>query len=326
MVQVSRGEAKQGVAEAGALPCLESSGGVRVPHMGVGTYELRGEECRRAVLAALQLGFRLIDTAAGYHNEEAVGAAIAESVVAREELFVVVKIAPKAMLTEVLVETGIRESVRKLRIAYADCVLIHWPGCGGLKPHEAEEHKAARRRCWKVMRALQKEGVIRHLGVSNFAPRHFPDLAANAEEEAHLFDATCPSRPVINQIELHPLCLQEDVCDFCRERNIVLQQYSPLAQCHAELVEHPGLCAIVRERFPGYTVHDVLLMWGLSQGFCVLVRSRSDKHLRQNWAVAKAFFAEGVLSDSQKEQLKNLRASMQVVGDHHFCWHSEHID
>ncbi|RNF16211.1 aldo/keto reductase [Trypanosoma conorhini] len=326
MARVSGGAAGQGGARGGALPCLEASGGVRIPHMGVGTYELRGDECRGAVLAALRLGFRLIDTAAGYHNEEHVGAAIAASGVPREELFVVVKIAPKAMVSEELVETGIRESVRKLRIAYADCVLIHWPGCGGLKPHEAEGHKAARRRCWKVMQALQREGVIRHLGVSNFAPRHFPDLADNAEEEAQLFDATNPSRPVINQIELHPLCVQEDVRDFCHARDIVLQQYSPLAQCHAELVGNPVLCAIARERFPGYTVHDVLLMWGLSQGFCVLVRSRSEEHLERNWAAAKAFFAEGELSDSQKEQLKNLRASMQVAEDRHFCWHSEHID
>ncbi|PWV10414.1 putative aldo/keto reductase [Trypanosoma cruzi] len=322
MVRVIKEEGKDG----GALPLLESSGGMRIPHMGIGTYELYGDESRIAVLAALRLGFRLVDTAAGYHNEEHVGAAIEESGVQREELFVVVKIAPKAMASEELVEKGIRESVRKLRIAYADCVLIHWPGCGGLKPEEAEGHRAARHRCWKVMQALKKEGIIRHLGVSNFAPRHFPHLVGNASEEAHLFDAANPCRPVINQIELHPLCVQQEVCDFCRERDIILQQYSPLAQGHAKLVEHPVLCAIVKDLFPGYTVQDVLLMWGLSQGFCVVVRSRSKEHLAQNWAAAKAFFDEGLLSESQKEQLKNLRESMRVVEDHHFCWHSEHID
>ncbi|SCU66376.1 aldo/keto reductase, putative [Trypanosoma equiperdum] len=309
------------------IPYLVSSGGMQIPHMGIGTYELRGKECEEAVLSALKLGFRLIDTAAGYRNEEYVGAAIRASGVPRFELFIVVKIAPKVTRTEEAVETCIRESVRKLCIDYADCVLIHWPGCGGRMPHETEEHKAARRRCWKVMTALQQEGIVRHLGVSNFAGRHFAALSEDGSE-ATLFAEGKVNKPVVNQIELHPLCVQKDVGDYCKEHGIILQQYSPLGQCNAKLIEHPALCSVVKDTFSGFSVHDVLLLWGLSQGFCVIVRSKSKKHIERNWEVAKSFFSEGALTKVHLERLRDLRELMKVEGteDHHFCWHSNTID
>ncbi|KAG8346845.1 putative Aldo keto reductase family [Trypanosoma vivax] len=308
------------------VPFLVGCGGLRIPHIGIGTYELRGEECTKAVLVALQLGFRLIDTAAGYHNEDYVGAGIRESGVPRSELFVVVKIAPKATVSEQKVEESIRGSVRRLGIDYADCVLIHWPGCGGRKPHEAEEHKAARRRCWEVMSVLKQEGLVRHLGVSNFSSRHFAALSEDGRESS-LFQQSEAIRPAINQIELHPLCTQKEVCIYCRERGIILQQYSPLGQCNPRLIEHPVLCEAVKE-FPGYSVHSVLLMWGLSQGFCVIVRSRSDEHLKQNWATARDFFTDGALSAKQRERLSRLCDDMRVndAEDLHFCWHSSNIE
>nr|CCC95146.1 unnamed protein product [Trypanosoma congolense IL3000] len=308
------------------LPSLTGYGELKIPHMGIGTYELRGPDCERAVRTALKLGFRLIDTAAAYRNEEFVGAAIEGSGIPRSEIFVVVKIAPKATKSEDAVAMCIRESVRKLRIGYADCVLIHWPGCGGCAPSATEEHRAARRRCWKVMTALQGEGVVRHLGVSNFADRHFAALSDDGSEES-LFSSSRSNRPVINQIELHPLCFQEDVRRYCAEHNIVVQQYSPLGQCNAMLIEHPILTSVVKDVFSGYSVHDVLLMWGLSQGFCVVVRSRSDEHIKRNWEVATAFFT-GALTEIQMEKLRNLRRAMQLEGkeDCHFCWHSASID
>ncbi|KEG05898.1 aldo/keto reductase [Trypanosoma grayi] len=315
----------QGVDEDRLIPHLETFGGVRIPHIGIGTYELRGEECRSAVACALRLGFRLVDTAASYRNEELVGAGIKDSGVPREELFVVVKIAPKAMVSEERVEDGIRQSVQKLGITYADCVLIHWPGCGGHKPEEGEENRAARRRCWKVMTSLQREGLVRHLGVSNFQPQHFTTLVEDAEVDT-LFAATNQSRPTINQIELHPMCVQQVVSNYCRQHGVILQQYSPLAQGDVRLLEHPTLCAIVRDFFPGYTVPNVLLMWGLSQGFCVLVRSRSEEHLKQNWMAANAFFRNGTLSDKQIEQIRCLHKTLQVAEDLHFCWHSNRVE
>lgn len=303
-----------------------------LPPLGFGTYELRGDACTAAVRAALQMGYRLLDTAAVYRNEALVGQGIVSSGVPRAELFVVVKIAMKSMSDDATVRQGILDSIDKLRIGYADCVLMHWPGCGGLKPQDAAGHRAARARCWRIMHALQAEGKVRHCGVSNFLPRHFKELQCFHDTEssgevagssaavtatdppaAHHGDwttATSSARaaqphsgPILNQIELHPLCVQRDVDAYCRQRHgMVLQQYSPLAKGDARLLAHPQLLDVYTRYFVRndgsaaaptavYSLRDVLLMWGLSQGYCTLVRSQSVEHIRANLAAARDYFA-----------------------------------
>ncbi|ORC84554.1 putative aldo/keto reductase [Trypanosoma theileri] len=308
------------------LPWLVAADGMRIPPFGIGTHELRGDDCTAAVETALRAGVRLIDTAAAYHNETLVAKGIKASGVPRSALVVVVKIAPKAMgPTAADVAAGVRRSVQLLEIDYADVVLLHWPGCGGAAVNDVKAHRTARRHCWEALEQLRREGIVRHAGVSNFAPRHFASLAADGSEKT-LFDPSNPCRPVVNQIELHPLCVQKDVCDYCRDHGILLQQYSPLAKGNAMLLEHPTLCAIVKDVFPGFTVPDVLIMWGLCQGFCVLVKCRSEEHLKQNLNIARKFFAKGMISDHQMQQLRCLRESMGIKDDHHFFWHSNNID
>lgn len=335
-----------------------------IPPIGVGTYELRGEACVRAVCTALKMGFRLLDTAAAYRNEALVGEGIRQSGVPREELFVNVKIAMKTMGSEEKLRAGVLQSIDLLGIGYADAVLVHWPGCGGLKPEDAAGHSAARRRCWTVMHALQREGKVRALGVSNYLPRHFSELRempwASAwfegeEKQKHGYsghhgdkaasatshqeamqpqkDPTTPSitpsagipclptttttpervhpsdkekcelrydhgLPVLNQIELHPLCVQQETVDYCRSHGMQLQQYSPLGKADPRLLQHPTLLALHETNFApaGYTVSDMLLLWGLLHGFIPLVRSGNEAHLRANWALAADFF--GLASDT----------------------------
>lgn len=379
---------------AAALPPLKFG----MPPIGIGTYELRGDDCVHAVRSALQLGYRLIDTAAVYRNEELVGEGIATSGVPRAELFVVVKIAMKSMGSDEAVRNGILESIRKLRIQYADCVLMHWPGCGGLKPEDAAGHHAARARCWRVMQELQRCGAVRYMGVSNFLPRHFnqlhcfdsgeslsvsshPTCVQNSEESHGTTSPLnqCYNLPIVNQVELHPLCVQQDVDAYCRgAHGMILQQYSPLGKGDARLLQHPKLLEVHERYFQdsttssataapstaaahkkpkreaedgdevkndtsshAYSVHDLVLMWGLAQGYCTLVRSHKVEHLKANLAAATDYFASlqqstevgecgrrrPPLSAEQLEVVKNLRRHMGVEGaeDLHLCWYSSTI-
>ncbi|KAK7194386.1 aldo/keto reductase [Novymonas esmeraldas] len=320
-----------------------------LPPIGIGTYELRGNACVDAVRAALMMGYRLIDTAAVYRNEELVGEGIASSGVPRAELFIVVKIAMKSMKADEAVRHGILDSLRKLRIDYADCVLMHWPGCGGLKPDNAAGHQAARARCWRVMQVLQQEGKVRHCGVSNFLPRHFEQLDSRPADRGGA---------MVNQVELHPLCVQRDVDAYCRGgRGMLLQQYSPLGKGDSRLLQHPRLLEVHARYFGGggddvgaplaYSVPDLLLMWGLAQRYCTLVRSHRVEHLRANLYAARDYLrsveaaaaaaageasdgggsARALLTAEQLDVVRRLRHYMGVEEDPdtHFCWYSAEI-
>eukprot|EP00796_Vickermania_ingenoplastis_P007407 gene7407-5216_t len=326
------------VGEVGIPPNAGVAASSSIPPIGIGTYELRGDDCVRAVSFALRTGFRLVDTAAVYRNEALVGEGIRESGVPREELFVVVKIAMKSMCKTETLRSGILESIERLGIGYADAVLVHWPGCGGLKPEDAAGHSAARRRCWQVMHELQLAGQVRSVGASNFLPRHFEEL--HAMPWSSPFDATNPYVPALNQIELHPLCAQPSVVAFCRSHGMVLQQYSPLGKGDPKLLQHPALVALQHASFPDFSIADVCLLWGLSQGFVPLVRSHKEEHLMANWRVALDFFAvedaerekhgwptpRRPLSATQRELLQHLREHVGMdTTEEHLCWNSETI-
>ncbi|CCW62504.1 unnamed protein product [Phytomonas sp. EM1] len=332
-----------------------------IPAIGIGTYKLYGENCVQSVCSGIRCGFRLIDTAAGYKNEELVGEGIQKSGVERSKLFVVVKILLRAMRSKDEVKESILGSISKLRIGYADCVIMHWPGCHGLKPDDHEGNAAARRRCWEVMIELQKKGLIRFIGASNFLPRHFVELEevsrtlSSGESEG----GSPLTKPVLNQIELHPLCLQEDVLAYCKAHDMIPQQYAPLGEHDARLLAHPRLLELQQTYFPQQTIYDMLIMWGLAQGFCVLVKSSCEDHHRANFRAAVDYFASvrhqrkgfeersvnesgeafgtqekqssafqmapRLLSDKQLEVIRNLRELMNVKEDTHVCWYSEHI-
>lgn len=337
-----------------AVPRL---GACHIPSLGFGTYQLYGAECTTAVCAALRQGYRLLDTAAAYKNEELVGAGIRASGVPRDQLFVVVKISIKAMRDPAKVRASILQSILNLGIDYADAVMPHWPGCAGESVEDSAVHTAARVTCWQVMRQMQQTGHIRYLAVSNFLPRHCACLDVSADERTafHSDDGQtdavpCDHRVTFNQIELHPLCVQADVASHAANQGYVLQQYSPLGNGNPKLLRHPKLLAVVKEFFPGSSVYDVLIMWGLSQGYCTLVRSKNPSHITANYRAAMAFFssvssktaaapsteiicaeaadsatAPRPLSALQLEVLRDLRERMGVAKDKdlHLCWYSE---
>lgn len=312
------------------MTAFPTYGRCQIPALGVGTYELRGDECVNAVRCALQSGFRLLDTAASYRNEALVGEGIRQSGVPREELFVVVKVSPKSFRSPEAVTLSVRNSLRSLGVGWADLVLLHWPGGAGMKPDDAAGHSAARQRAYGALRALQQTGEVRWLGVSNFLPRHFKDIVQEGGASPEEAQQPGEDSPVVNQVELHPLCVQADVVAHAQQRGMVVQQYAPLGQGDARLLRHPRLKEVVEQHFPGFRCPDVLLMWGLSQGYSTIVRSKSAEHLAANHRAGRVFFAEeleGGLTAHQRDTLRALRSLMGVdrEPDQHFCWDSSTI-
>ncbi|HZC18547.1 MAG TPA: aldo/keto reductase, partial [Rubrobacteraceae bacterium] len=179
--------------------------GERVPALGLGTYRLTGEECTRAVERALGLGYRHIDTAQMYDNEDEVGRGMQNSGVDREDIFLVTKVWPSDFShDQVIGTTG--ESLRKLRTDYVDLLLMHWPS----QSVPLEETLGA-------MRELQEEGSVRHVGVSNFPPQMVEKAAGHAE----IF---------CNQVEYHPYEAQDELLEQARRMDYLLTAYQPIAR------------------------------------------------------------------------------------------------
>ncbi|CCW66064.1 unnamed protein product [Phytomonas sp. Hart1] len=340
------------------IPRLSPCG---IPAIGIGTYQLHAENCVQSVSSGIQCGFRLIDTAAGYKNEALVGEGIRKSGIDRSDLFVVVKILLRAMGSKDLVRESIRESIQKLQIGYADCVIMHWPSGAGIKPEDSASSAAARRRCWEVMMEYQKKGLVRYIGASNFLPRHFAEIESIRKtlQEGEGEGDSAFAKPVLNQIELHPLCLQEDVLAYCRANEMIPQQYAPLGENDERLVKHPKLLELQQLYFPQHTIYDMLIMWGLTQGFCTILKTGLAEHHKANFQAAIDYFASvrrqsqsgedrdennndklsntpeakssmtaltpRFLDNKQLEVIRNLRELMNVKEDMHVCWYSEHI-
>lgn len=212
--------------------------GVSLPKLGLGTFRLTGDECRRAVESALALGYRHIDTAEMYANEEAVGAALASSGIPRGEVFITTKVWPDH-LTPPAIRTALAASLEKLRLDQVDLYLVHWPAPGMNLGAVLE-----------TLMQLRDEGRIRALGVANFTVR----LLRQAIDDV--------GAPIAcNQVEYHVLLDQGPVRRYLAERSIPLVAYAPLAQ--GRLVEQSGLAAIARKH--DVTPAQVALKWLLDQ-------------------------------------------------------------
>jgi diketogulonate reductase-like aldo/keto reductase len=183
---------------------LTLNDGHLMPQLGLGVWQTRaGASCEAAVLAALQTGYRHIDTAAMYGNEESVGAAVRRSGIPREQIFVTTKLWNSDHGNP---ERALETSLRKLKFDYVDLYLIHYP-------------VRQRRQSWRALEALRAKGKVRSIGVSNFTIRHLTELLAETK-----------TVPAVNQVEFHPYLYQRDLLDFCVERGIVLEAYSPLTK------------------------------------------------------------------------------------------------
>ena len=230
--------------------------GVKMPIVGFGVFMLQGEECENAVTEAIQSGYRLIDTAQAYYNEEAVGNAIAKSGVARKELFITTKV----WLTEHdydKARASVLESMRKLQTDYLDLVLIHQ----ALGNYYAAYH---------ALEDLYKEGKLRAIGISNFSAERMADITEFTEV-----------KPAVNQVETHPYFQQEFLHSWMQRLGIQHEAWGPLGECRLiQLLRTPLLIEIAKRH--NKTVAQVMLRWNVQRGIVVIPKTSHVERMKEN--------------------------------------------
>ncbi|WP_040158552.1 aldo/keto reductase [Nigerium massiliense] len=240
-----------------AIPQLPLLDGGSIPQVGTGTLIAKGNELADTLAQAIGEGFRLLDTAAQYANEGAVGEAIRRSGVDRAEIFLTTKIAGMDQ-GRGHTRHGLTDSLRRLATDYVDLLLIHWPN----------PSRGLALETWQEMLDLQAEGLVRHVGVSNFLPQQLTEL----------HDAT-GVWPVANQIQLSPALARTELRAFCRERGIVVEGWSPLGQKEGTMEQL--VVKKIADRI-GVTKGQVILRWAVQQGCVVIPASKNPERRHAN--------------------------------------------
>ena len=231
------------------------SNGVRMPILGYGVYQVTQEECERCVLDALEVGYRSIDTAQSYFNEEQVGSAIKKSGVKREDIFLTSKVWVEHYGYEEC-KKSVEESLRKLGTDYLDLMLLHQPF--------ADYYGA-----WRALEDLYEEGKLRAIGISNFYPDRMVDIASFAR-----------IRPMINQIETHPLFARAEDHKWMEKYGVAHEAWAPFGEGRGGLFENETLKAI-GEKYDK-SAAQVMLRWNIQRGVIVLPKSTHKERMIQN--------------------------------------------
>ena len=257
--------------------------GRNLPLLGLGTFQLKGEESRSAVEEAIKCGYRLIDSAQSYGNEDMVGLAIANCIEqgvieSRDDVFITTKIHPKNNKSEDKCYGSLQASLAKLKLDYVDLVLLHWPGKSGIRP-EDEKNKYARRGAWKALIRAKKEGLVIDIGVSNFDVKHLEDPCFKAPSTGQ--EDFC-QLPALDQCECHVACQQFELREYCSNNGIVFQAYSSLCAGQGEVLDHPSFLQAVQ--LSGMSAHQVLMAWALIEGnIGIIPKSASPKRMKENF-------------------------------------------
>ncbi len=242
------------------------SNGVGIPCVGFGTWQTPdGETAVKAVSAALEAGYRHIDTAEGYENEGSVGEAVANSGIPRKEIFLTSKLNNKAHSYDDAM-AAFEQTLKELKTDYLDLFLIHWPN--PIKYRDCWQKANAE--TWKAFEELYRAGKLRAIGVSNFRPHHLEELAKTAE-----------IMPMVNQIRLCPGCTQDDVVDYCRSKKILLEAYSPLGVGKIFEIAEMQKLAEKYER----SVAQICIRWSLQNGWLPLPKSVTPSRIAENTRV-----------------------------------------
>ncbi|MGM0124529.1 oxidoreductase, aldo/keto reductase [Enterococcus sp. AZ194] len=242
------------------------SNGLEIPVVGFGTWQTPdGDVAVQSVKEALKAGYRHIDTAQGYGNEESVGQAIAESGLKREDIFLTSKLGNGQHSYE-LVMSSFEESLKKLKTDYLDLFLIHWPNPLGFR----ENWEQANAETWRAFEELYEAGKIKAIGVSNFLPHHLDSLAKTAK-----------IMPMVNQIFLAPGELQPAVVDYARAHDMLLEAYSPLGT--GKIFEVPEMKQLAETH--GKSIAQIALRWSLQHGFLPLPKSVTPSRIKENTQV-----------------------------------------
>ncbi|MGH7854868.1 MAG: aldo/keto reductase [Candidatus Binatia bacterium] len=283
---------------------LALNDGSEIPQLGLGVWRIpNGRKCERAVLTGFEAGYRHIDTASFYGNEESVGAAIRASGLSREDIFVTTKLWNSDHASP---ERALETSLRRLKLDYVDLYLIHYP-------------VPQRLRSWRALEKLQQQGKARSIGVSNFTIGHLTELLAQTDIV-----------PAINQVEFHPYLYQRELLKFCVARGIVIEAYSPLTQ--GERLSDRKLVAVAKKYataspsparrgtkipfMPGASGDDgtkstaqILIRWGIQHNLVVIPKSANHSRIREN---AEVF--DFAITDEDMQTLDSLNENLRT------CW------
>lgn len=236
--------------------------GLQLPAIGFGTYKATEEEGIASVKIALEKGYRLLDTAAKYENESAVGKGIRESGVAREEIIVTTKVWRDNLGYE-NTKIAFEESLQKLDLEYIDLYLIHWPA----NAKNFNNWQEVNAETWRAMEELQAEGKIKSIGVSNFWQEHLEALAKTAKV-----------MPSINQIEFHPGYWQPEVTQYCQDKGIAIEAWSPLAR--GKVFDNELLQSIAQKH--NKSISQICLRWCVEHNTVTIPKSTTPERIQDN--------------------------------------------
>lgn len=267
------------------MKTVELRNGVIMPQIGYGVYQVDPSECERCVSDALKVGYRMIDTAQAYHNEEGVGTAVANSGIPRKEIFLVTKIWISNYGYE-KAKASIDESLRKLRTDYIDLMLLHQPFCD-------------RYGAYRALEEAYQEGKLRAIGVSNFYPDHLIDLACNVEIP-----------PMVNQVETHVFDQQIEAQKYMEEYGCHIMSWGPFAEGRNNFFTNPVLTGIGKKY--GKSAAQVALRWLIQRGVIIIPKSVHVERMKQNLDIF-----DFSLSDEDMKEIAGLDTGKSLFFDHH---------
>lgn len=264
---------------------IKLSNGIEMPQLGYGVYQVTPEECENCVMDAISVGYRMIDTAQAYHNEEAVGSALKKSGVSRDQLFLVSKVWI-SNYGEGQTMKSIDEILRKLQTDYIDLMLLHQPYCD-------------RYGAYRDLEKAYKAGKLRAIGVSNFFPDHLIDLASNMEIV-----------PMVNQVETHVFNQQREARKYMDELGTRIMSWAPLAEGCNGLFNNSLLVQIGGKY--GKTAAQVALRWLLQSGVIIIPKTTHKERMVENLNLF-----DFTLSDGDMKEIAALDTRGSLFLDHH---------
>ena len=264
------------------IPYNKLNNGVQMPMVGLGVYDISRSDTQRVVEEAFEEGYRSIDTAAMYENEDGVGAAVRATGIPREELFITTKIC-EPCFSEKETLRAVELSMRRLGLEYADLMLLHWPVGDPTV-------------MWRTLEDLYRRGLFRAIGVSNFYPNTFPMIADRAEV-----------LPVVNQCECSVLYQQRKMVEYLKPYDVVLEAWSPLAEGRHGVATNPVL-AKIGARY-GKSAAQIALKFLVQQGIVIIPKTSHRERMRENIGI---FGFE--LSKNEMDEIRTLDTGHNVTG------------
>lgn len=267
------------------MKTIKLNNGIEMPQIGYGVYQVSPDECERCVSDALKTGYRMIDTAQAYHNEEGVGRAVKNSGINRSDIFIVSKVWISNYGYE-KAKASIDDSLRKLQTDYIDLMLLHQPFCD-------------RYGAYRALEDAYREGKLRAIGVSNFYPDHFIDLASNVDIV-----------PAVNQVETHVFNQQTEAQKIMEEFGTHIMSWGPLAEGRNNLFSNETLTKTGNSH--GKSVAQIALRWLIQRGVIIIPKSVHIERMKQNLDIL-----DFELTDEEMAEIATLDTGKSLFFDHH---------